>query len=541
MDRGRSRTRTRAPSCKRCSTPATATRSPPGSRSGSQFGTAGLRGALGAGPNRMNVAVVRAASAGLGALDHDADRAAHVASWSGTTTAIAPRGSRATTAAVLAAAGIPVRLATRPWPTPVTAYAVAALQRGRGRDGDREPQSCARQRLQGLRRTPARRSSHRSTPQIAAAHRSRRSRERDRVRRPTRRRIEPARRRRGRRVSRRRGARASRPACARATCESSTRRSTASDSTCSAALWERAGFDAAAGRRRSRRNPTPTSRPRRSRTPRNPVSSTSRSTSRRATPRRPRARATIPTPTASRSRSPHGGGWRVLTGDEIGALLGARMLATSTGDDRVVARSIVSSRLLDRIADAAGVPARATLTGFKWISRAGDADGRRLVFGYEEALGYAVTPRVRDKDGLTAALAIADLAARGSLDRALDRARRGARSARNRAVVDALRRRRRRRRRSPPAFAPHRRRSSAVCAVTSRPSTTRSASTAFRRPTCSSSSSPTAAACCVRPSGTEPKVKCYFEVVEASTRPRASGDPSRRTSEAFQETAGPWS
>ena len=89
---------------------------------------------------------------------------------------------------------------------------------------------------------------------------------------------------------------------------------------------------------------------------------------------------------------PEAGDWRVLTGDETGALLGAHMLASSAGDDRVVARSVVSSRLLDRIAAAAGVPARSTLTGFKWISRAGDTDGRRLVFGYEEALGYAVTP-----------------------------------------------------------------------------------------------------------------------------------------------------
>ncbi|MGH8979216.1 MAG: phospho-sugar mutase, partial [Acidimicrobiia bacterium] len=109
-----------------------------------------------------------------------------------------------------------------------------------------------------------------------------------------------------------------------------------------------------------------------------------------------------------------------LSGDEIGWLLGARALERSEGPDRVVARSIVSSTFLDTIADAAGVPARATLTGFKWISRAGDIDGRRLVFGYEEALGYAVTPAVRDKDGLTAALAIADLASRTSLTHVLD-------------------------------------------------------------------------------------------------------------------------
>ncbi len=95
------------------------------------------------------------------------------------------------------------------------------------------------------------------------------------------------------------------------------------------------------------------------------------------------------------------------------------MLAVTDGDDRIVARSIVSSRLLDRIAADAGVPCAVTPTGFKWVSRAGDALGRRLVFGYEEALGYAVLPAVRDKDGLTAALAFGDLAARGPVDDAL--------------------------------------------------------------------------------------------------------------------------
>ena len=76
-------------------------------------------------------------------------------------------------------------------------------------------------------------------------------------------------------------------------------------------------------------------------------------------PRRPRARERPrrrPTGCRGTVRRAAGG---VLTGDEIGALLGAHMLATTSGDDRVVARSIVSSRLLDRIAAAAGVPARA--------------------------------------------------------------------------------------------------------------------------------------------------------------------------------------
>lgn len=104
-------------------------------------------------------------------------------------------------------------------------------------------------------------------------------------------------------------------------------------------------------------------------------------------------------------------GWRPLTGDELGSLLADHLLDRGTGDDRLVVRSIVSSTMLDRIAEAHGVRCAVTLTGFKWIVRApADHPGTRFTFGYEEALGYAVTDLVRDKDGLTAALVFADLA-----------------------------------------------------------------------------------------------------------------------------------
>ena len=101
------------------------------------------------------------------------------------------------------------------------------------------------------------------------------------------------------------------------------------------------------------------------------------------------------------------GAWRVLRGDEIGWLLGSVALAEA-GDDDVVATSIVSSSMLEKMAAHAGVPFVATLTGFKWISKA--APGRRLAFGYEEALGYAVDACVGDKDGVSAALALTRLA-----------------------------------------------------------------------------------------------------------------------------------
>jgi phosphomannomutase len=108
-------------------------------------------------------------------------------------------------------------------------------------------------------------------------------------------------------------------------------------------------------------------------------------------------------------------GWVVLTGDQVGALLGASLLDRTAGDtgpgDRLVASTIVSSTLLSTIAATAGARYAETLTGFKWIVRAGDAvPGARFVFGYEEALGYAVGDVVRDKDGIGAALAMLRLA-----------------------------------------------------------------------------------------------------------------------------------
>ncbi|MGO4249750.1 phospho-sugar mutase [Paenarthrobacter sp. RAF54_2] len=110
---------------------------------------------------------------------------------------------------------------------------------------------------------------------------------------------------------------------------------------------------------------------------------------------------------------PATGAWRMLRGDEVGALLGAHIvarMAAGAGEEPragVFANSIVSSRLLSRIAAAAGYAHEETLTGFKWISRVPG-----LTYGYEEALGYCVAPDlVRDKDGISAAVLIAELTA----------------------------------------------------------------------------------------------------------------------------------
>ncbi|HEV7146869.1 MAG TPA: phospho-sugar mutase, partial [Pedococcus sp.] len=104
---------------------------------------------------------------------------------------------------------------------------------------------------------------------------------------------------------------------------------------------------------------------------------------------------------------PDGGDWHMLRGDEVGALLGSHVLDRGVDPDAVFACSIVSSRLLAAMAHAAGIRHEETLTGFKWISR---VEGLR--YGYEEALGYCVDPdRVRDKDGVSACLLMAELAA----------------------------------------------------------------------------------------------------------------------------------
>ncbi|KIR65084.1 phospho-sugar mutase [Micromonospora haikouensis] len=103
------------------------------------------------------------------------------------------------------------------------------------------------------------------------------------------------------------------------------------------------------------------------------------------------------------------GGWRMLRGDEVGVLLADHLMRR--GVQGLYATTIVSSSLLRAMCAARGLPYDETLTGFKWIVRAGGGSAP-LVYGYEEALGYCVAPEhVRDKDGITAALTVAELAA----------------------------------------------------------------------------------------------------------------------------------
>ncbi|MCX5266859.1 phospho-sugar mutase [Streptomyces sp. NBC_00199] len=206
---------------------------------------------------------------------------------------------------------------------------------------------------------------------------------------------------------------------------------------------------------------------------------------------------------------PHDGDWRMLRGDEVGSLLGAHLVRR--GARGTFAESIVSSSLLGRIAEKAGLPYEETLTGFKWIAR---VDGLR--YGYEEALGYCVDPEgVRDKDGITAALLVTELASelkeqgRTLVDLLDDLAVEHGLHATDQLSVrvqdlSVIARAMDRLRAAPPA-------SLAGLAVTAAEDLTRG--TDRLPPTDGLRYTLDGARIVVRPSGTEPKLKCYLEVV----------------------------
>ncbi|MCF7553243.1 phospho-sugar mutase [Pseudonocardia sp. WMMC193] len=191
-------------------------------------------------------------------------------------------------------------------------------------------------------------------------------------------------------------------------------------------------------------------------------------------------------------------GWRLLTGDETGVLLGDAILRERSG---LVATTVVSSSMLARVAAAHGAGFAETLTGFKWIVRGGPD----LVYGYEEAIGYCVDPEaVRDKDGISAAVVAAGVAAelraqgRTLLDR-LDELSRAHGVHRTVGIS---------RRMEPAAGA------AAVARLVADPP----AGWAADRPAPDVLRLRRAGArAVVRPSGTEPKLKIYLEVVEDPT------------------------
>ncbi|CAM4448197.1 putative phosphomannomutase [Mycobacterium basiliense] len=124
---------------------------------------------------------------------------------------------------------------------------------------------------------------------------------------------------------------------------------------------------------------------------------------------------------------PTDSGWRMLSGDETGWLLGDYLLSQPQPDKAIVASTVVSSRMLAAIAAHHGALHVETRTGFKWLARADVDRTGTLVYAYEEAIGHCVDPAaVRDKDGISAAVLVCDLLAKlneqgSSVPDALDR------------------------------------------------------------------------------------------------------------------------
>ncbi|WP_456294978.1 phospho-sugar mutase [Vibrio sp. AK197] len=108
------------------------------------------------------------------------------------------------------------------------------------------------------------------------------------------------------------------------------------------------------------------------------------------------------------------GGYQMLTGDQVGALFGDYLLSNTDASKQLVGNTIVSSTLLSKIAKAAGAEYYQTLTGFKWLTNVAmqkQTSDHQFLFAYEEALGYTVGNKVWDKDGLSALVAFAQLTA----------------------------------------------------------------------------------------------------------------------------------
>jgi phosphomannomutase len=340
-----------------------------------QFGTAGLRGALGAGPNRMNRALVRRATAGVAAWLRAQDHVGPV---------VVGRDARhgsadfaEDTAAVLAGAGFPVRVLPRPLPTPITAFAVRHLGAVAGImiTASHNPPADNGYKLylaDGAQIVPP------ADAEISAH-------------------ID--------------GAVALAEAGPRALTTVYTAMHGVGAETIRAA-FARAGFEAP-HEVAEQVEPDPDFPTVAFPNPEEPGAlDLSLALAARVgadlvvanDPDADRLAIAVSDPTAS-------AGWRALTGDELGSLLADHLLrAGGHGSDDVLVTTVVSSRLLSKLAAAAGAGYAESLTGFKWVVRA-PAEGQRFVFGYEEALGYCVGDLVRDKDGITAALVAVQLSA----------------------------------------------------------------------------------------------------------------------------------
>lgn len=227
---------------------------------------------------------------------------------------------------------------------------------------------------------------------------------------------------------------------------------------------------------------------------------------------------------------PDRAGWRMLSGDETGWLLGDYILSGVQTNTPVVASTVVSSRMLSAIAAHYGAVHVETLTGFKWLARADEnVPGGDLVYAYEEAIGHCVDPAaVRDKDGITAAVLVCDLVAAairqgGSVSGLLDEL------ARRYGVHDVAAVSRRVGDPTEAAELMRRWRTAPPKTLAGYPAKLTDITDAL---IFTGGDDDTSLRLVVRPSGTEPKLKCYLEI-----RCAVDGDldSSRRRAAALRE------
>jgi phosphomannomutase len=250
------------------------------------------------------------------------------------------------------------------------------------------------------------------------------------------------------------------------------------------------------------------------------------------------------------------GNYRVLTGNQIGVLLGAYLLRRDPGADRLAITTIVSSPMLGWMCRKAGVRYAETLTGFKWIAneamRQEAETGTRFVFGYEEALGYTVGTVVRDKDGISAAVLFAELAAdarergRTVLDELAALYREhglwvsGQRSAKltkegMARVMEAFRA-------APPAAIGGSRvvRSLDYRAGVARDAAGGETTLSLPKSNVLAFELENGARVTLRPSGTEPKIKYYFDLAETMRPGESLADGEARAGEALERLVADW-
>lgn len=242
------------------------------------------------------------------------------------------------------------------------------------------------------------------------------------------------------------------------------------------------------------------------------------------------------------------GDYQMLTGDQVGVLFGHYLLTHANDNEKLTCTTIVSSSLLSKVAQSLQANCRTTLTGFKWLTNVGmseETDNNRFIFAYEEALGYTVGSMVWDKDGLSALVAFAqltaELASRGQTiwDR-LESIYRQHGFHLNAQVSIALKPTTPNigaylREHPPLAIAGHQVVSTDDISISKRVfSDGREEDIALPSSDVLIYRLENGARVIVRPSGTEPKIKCYYEVVETMTEADTLASTQQKAQDEMQ-------